>query len=208
MLTVLVKAALYPLNSASYKSMKAMQDVAPELKRIRETVADKTQQQLQMMELYKKRGVNPMGGCLPMLLQMPIFIGLYSALLNAIELRHAPFAFWIKDLSVSEHFLLLGLPVPVMVIMMVTAMLIQQWITPSAADPTQKKVMMIVPFIFGVMMAKMPAGLTLYMLTNILTSIAQQRALYANKNTRFGLTVTLAVSLGIFVLVFVLAKLG
>lgn len=207
-LTMMVKGALYPLNSASYKSMKAMQEIAPEMKRIRETVVDKNQQQLQMMELYKKKGVNPLGGCLPMLLQMPIFIGLYSALLYAIELRHAPFALWIHDLSVKERLMVGAVPIPVMVILMVIAMLVQQWITPSTADPTQKRVMLIVPFIFGLMMSGLPAGLTLYMLTNIFTSIAQQRALYSNKGARFGLFVTLGASFGIFALVFILTKIG
>ncbi len=206
-LTILVKAALFPLNSTSFKQMKAMQEIQPEVKRIRETITDKQQQQLEMMSLYKKRGVNPLGGCLPILLQMPIFIGLYSALMLAVELRHAPFALWVHDLSAPEKLMLGGFGIPVMVLLFITSMLIQQWITPSNIDPTQKKMMMVMPLIFGFMFAKMPAGLTLYYLTNNLISIGQQRAIQG-KGGKSAVLVTASVSLAVFLFAFALVKLG
>ena len=159
------------------------------------------------MSLYKKRGVNPLGGCLPILLQMPIFIGLYSALMLAVELRHAPFALWVHDLSAPEKLMLGGFGIPVMVLLFITSMLIQQWITPSNIDPTQKKMMMVMPLIFGFMFAKMPAGLTLYYLTNNLISIGQQRAIQG-KGGKSAVLVTASVSLAVFLFAFALVKLG
>ncbi|MCB0346430.1 MAG: membrane protein insertase YidC [Bdellovibrionales bacterium] len=197
LLTILVKVVLYPLNAASFKQMKAMQDLQPEVKRLRETVKDKQQQQLELMALYKKRNVNPLGGCLPMLVQMPIFIGLYSALLLAVELRHAPFALWVHDLSVKERLMMGDIGIPVMVILMVASMLVQQWITPSSADPAQKKMMMVMPIVFGFIFVNFPAGLTLYWLTNNLLSIAQQQALYKG-GARFSLKVTVLTSAALF----------
>lgn len=197
LLTILVKVVLYPLNAASFKQMKAMQELQPEVKRLRETVKDKQQQQLELMALYKKRNVNPLGGCLPMLVQMPIFIGLYSALLLAVELRHAPFALWVEDLSVRERLMVGDVGIPVMVILMVVSMLVQQWITPSSADPTQKKVMMVMPIVFGFIFINFPAGLTLYWLTNNLLSIAQQQALYKG-GAALSLKVTIGTSIAIF----------
>lgn len=207
LLTIIVRAALFPLNAASFKQMKAMQAVQPEIKRIRETITDKQQQQMELMNLYKKRGVNPLGGCLPMLLQMPIFIGLYSGLLLTIELRHAPFAFWITDLSAPEQLMVAGVGIPVMVILMVISMLVQQWMTPAAVDPAQKKVMMIMPVVFGFMFAKFPAGLTLYWLTSNLISIAQQKTLNV-LGPKVSLMATGAVSLGLFLLTWLLSAVG
>lgn len=206
-LTILVKAVLYPLNTASFKQMKAMQELQPEVKRIRETVKDRQQQQIELMSLYKKRGVNPMGGCLPLLIQMPVFIGLYSSLLLAIELRHAPFAFWIKDLSAPESLQVFGIGIPVLVLLMVISMLVQQWVTPTTADPMQKKVMLIMPLIFGFMFVNFPAGLTMYMLTNNLISIAQQQAMQ-RRNDRVALMAALGTAAGVFLLTFILAKIG
>jgi YidC/Oxa1 family membrane protein insertase len=206
-LTILVRTLLYPLNAASFKSMKAMQDLKPEIDRIREQVTDKQQQQLELMGMYKKHGVNPLGGCLPILLQMPIFIGLYSALMLAIELRHAPFALWVLDLSAPEKCMIAGFGVPVMVILFVLSMMVQQWTTPSQMDPVQKRVMMVMPIVFGFLFMNMPAGLTLYWLTNNIISIGQQKAMYKFGPTQAkkALGVTLAVAAVTFVLALLLS---
>ena len=208
LLTILVKLCVYPLNSSAFKQMKAMQDIAPELKRIKESVSDPRQQQVAMMELYKERGVNPLGGCLPILVQMPIFIGLYTALMIAIELRHAPFALWINDLSSQERLLIGGVTIPVMVILFVISMLVQQWMTPSNMDPVQKKVMLVMPLVFGFMFASMPAGLTLYWLTNNVISIGQQTALKREKASKSAFLVTLAVSGAVFAVASVLVLIS
>ena len=181
LLTILVKLALYPLNATSFKQMKKMQDLKPEMDRIKEEVKDKQQQQLQMMKLYKDNDANPLGGCLPMVLQMPIFIGLYSALQLAVELRHAPFGLWISDLSAAEQLIIAGFGVPVMIILFAGSMMIQQWTTPTAVDPAQKKAMLIMPVVMGFICAGFPSGLTLYMLTNNLISIGQQKALHRDE---------------------------
>ena len=207
MLTIIVKSLLYPLNASAFKQMKAMQDLAPELKKMKETITDKQQQQLEMMALYKKKGVNPLGGCLPILLQMPIFIGLYSALLLAIELRHAPFALWIQDLSSNERLMIGGIGIPVMVILFVASMLVQQMTTPSNMDPAQKRVMYIMPLVFGFMFASMPAGLTLYWLTNNVISIGQQMAMRRDSGKK-ALAITGGISIAVFVLGFLLTRLG
>ena len=207
MLTIIVKSLLYPLNASAFKQMKAMQDLAPELKRMKESITDKQQQQVEMMALYKKKGVNPLGGCLPILLQMPIFIGLYSALQIAIELRHAPFALWIHDLSSTERLMIGGIGIPVMVILFVASMLIQQMTTPSNMEPAQKRVMYIMPLVFGFMFASMPAGLTLYWLTNNVISIGQQMAMRRESGKK-ALAITGGVSLAVFVIGYLLTRLG
>lgn len=207
MLTIIVKLLLYPLTASSYKQMKAMQEIAPEMQKIKETITDKQQQQLAMMELYKKRNVNPLGGCLPMLLQMPVFFGLFSALQLSIELRHAPFAFWIHDLSAPERLMIGGMAIPVMVILFVLSMLIQQWTTPSTMDATQKRVMLVMPLVFGFMFSSMPAGLTLYWLTNNTISICQQMGLRKGGiKSAIGLTVSAAAA--VFGLAFILVKIS
>jgi len=205
-LTIIVKMAMYPLTASSFKQMKKMQDLAPELKKIRENVPDKQQQQLETMQLYKSRGVNPLGGCFPILLQMPVFIGLYSAIQLDTELRHAPFALWIQDLSAPEKMPFLGVGIPVMVILFVISMLVQQWTTPTAVDPAQKKAMMIMPLVMGFLFAKMPAGLTLYWLTNNLISIGQQSGL--RKSSASALQLTLGVATAVFLFAFALTKIG
>ena len=207
-LTILVKLALYPLNAASYKQMKAMQDLKPEMDRIREQFKDKQEQQMQLMGLYKKHGVNPVGGCLPVLLQMPIFIGLYSGLMLAVELRHAHFGLWIHDLSAPEKLMMGGIAIPVMVILFVASMIIQQATTPSQMDPAQKKMMMVMPLFLGFMFAKFPSGLTLYWLTSNLISIGQQKGLQRVHNDgKSGLIITLTVSVAVFVLAWVVTLL-
>jgi YidC/Oxa1 family membrane protein insertase len=186
-LTLLIKTALLPLSQASFKSMKAMQEVQPEMKALRERVKDPTQLNQEIMALYKRRGVNPMGGCFPIMIQIPVFFGLYQALLNAIELRHSPFALWITDLSAPEKLEMFGIGIPVMVLLMSASMIIQQWTTPNpSADPTQQKVMMFMPIVFAGMFIifPMPAGLVLYWLVNNLISITQQ--LYLRKTNQAG----------------------
>lgn len=186
-LTLIIKTALLPLSKASFKSMKAMQEIQPEMKALRERVKDPNQLNQEMMALYKRRGVNPMGGCFPMLIQIPVFFGLYQALLNAIELRHSPFALWITDLSSPEKLEIFGIGVPVMVLLMAASMIIQQWTTPNpSADPTQQKVMMFMPLVFAGMFIifPMPAGLVLYWLVNNIISITQQ--MYLRKTDQGG----------------------
>jgi YidC/Oxa1 family membrane protein insertase len=162
--------------------MKAMQKLQPEMERLREAYKDKPDQMNQaVMELYRKHKVNPLGGCLPMFLQMPVFLGLYNALLNAVELRHAPFAAWIQDLSAPDRLGDFQLPfvhgagIPVLTLVMGVSMLVQQKMTPTTtADPTQQRMMMLMPVVFTFMFINFPAGLTLYWLVNNILTIGQQ----------------------------------
>ena len=204
-LTILVRLAMYPLNSASFKQMKAMQEIKPEMDRIKEKIKDKQQQQVAMMELYKKKGVNPLGGCLPMVLQMPIFIGLYAALYLSVELRHAHFGAWINDLSAPEKLMITGsFGIPVLVILFVISMILQQWSTPTAMDPAQKKMMYIMPVVMGFMFASFPAGLTLYWLTSNLITVGQHKALhYSHDKGVSAFKITAAVSVVVFLIAFV-----
>lgn len=205
LLTLTVKTLFLPLTKASVNSMKAMQDLQPEMKALRERVKDPTQLNQEMMALYKKRGVNPMGGCLPMLIQVPVFLGLYNALLNAIELRHSPFALWINDLSSTERLDVFGVGVPVMVFLMGATFYVQQKLSPAALDPQQQKIMTFMPIIFTGMFLifPVPSGLTLYMLVNSTISIIQQQVL--KHDSRFSpLQATLLASFGIFSLGYIL----
>ncbi|RMD85165.1 MAG: membrane protein insertase YidC [Candidatus Dadabacteria bacterium] len=175
LLTLLIKALFLPLTKKSFKSMNAMQKLQPKIQKLREQYKnDPNRMNQELIALYKKEGVNPMGGCLPMLIQLPVFLGLYNALLNSIELRHAPFALWILDLSAPERLYIGGVGIPVMVVIMGISMFVQQWMTPSAMDPTQKKIMMFMPVMFTFLFLKFPAGLVLYWLTNNIVSIVQQ----------------------------------
>jgi YidC/Oxa1 family membrane protein insertase len=176
LLTCLVRAATLPLTQKSFRSMKDMQRIQPQLKRLQEQYKDdQAKLQKEMMELYKRNNVNPFAGCLPMVLQIPIFVGLYNALSHAIELRHAPFALWITDLSAPERMPLFGWHIPVMTILMGASMLVQQWLTPQqTADPAQRQVMMIMPIAFTFMFYNFPSGLVLYWLVSNLLGIAQQ----------------------------------
>ena len=168
LLTLVVKLALYPLSAAGYKSMANMRRVAPQMKRIQERYAsDREKLQKEMMALYKKEGANPLGGCLPMLLPMPIFLALYWVLLEAVELRHAPFIFWIEDLAVMDPYFVLP-------ILMAGSMYFMQTLNPQIGDPIQVKMMKAMPLVFGLIMLWFPAGLVLYWLVNNLLSIAQQ----------------------------------
>ncbi len=176
-LTLIVKTLMLPLSKASFSSMKKMQEVQPEIKALRERIKDPTQLNQEIFGLYQKRGINPMGGCFPIAIQIPVFLGLYNALLNSIELRHAGFALWITDLSAPERLELFGVGVPVMVLLMSASMILQQWTTPNpSADPQQQKMMMLMPVVFAGMFIiyPMPAGLVLYWLVNNIISITQQ----------------------------------
>ncbi|MFU8813864.1 MAG: membrane protein insertase YidC [Pseudomonadales bacterium] len=168
MLTFVVKLALYPLSAASYRSMANMRRVAPQMKRLQERYADDRQKLSQeMMALYKKEKVNPLGGCLPMLLPMPIFIALYWVLFESVELRHAPFFLWIQDLSAMDPYFILPL-------LMGASMYAQQLMSPAMGDPMQQRMMRLMPIMFTVLFLFFPAGLVLYWLVNNVLSIAQQ----------------------------------
>jgi len=168
LLTVLIKAAFFPLSAASYKSMAKMKLVTPRMTKLREQFGnDRARLNQAMMELYKTEKINPLGGCLPIVVQIPVFISLYWVLLASVELRHAPFYLWIHDLSAQDPYYVLPL-------LMMGSMLIQTKLNPVPPDPVQAKVMMIMPFAFGVMFFFFPAGLVLYWLVNNILSIAQQ----------------------------------
>ena len=180
LLTVLIKVLMAPLTHKSFVSMKQMQKLQPQMERLKEKFGnDKEKLNKEIMDLYRRNGVNPLGGCLPMVLQFPVFIGLYNALSTPIELRHASFM-WIKDLSRPDWESLpftLGswhLGVPILTILMGASMFLQQWMTPSAGDPNQRKMMMMMPLMFTFMFVSFPAGLTVYWLVNNLLSIGQQ----------------------------------
>ena len=168
LLTILVKLVLYPLSAASYKSMANMRRVGPQMKRLQERHADDRQKLSQeMMALYKKEKVNPLGGCLPMLLPMPIFIALYWVLFESVELRQAPFALWINDLSAMDPFFILPL-------LMGASMFVQQMLSPAVGDPMQVRMMKMMPIMFTVLFLFFPAGLVLYWLVNNVLGVAQQ----------------------------------
>ncbi len=168
LLTVLIKAIFYKLSETSYRSMAKIRKVAPRLKTLKERFGDDRQAMNKaMMDLYKKEKINPMSGCLPILVQIPVFIGLYWALLESVELRQAPFIFWIKDLSVMDPYFVLP-------VIMGASMIIQQKLNPAPLDPVQAKVMMALPIVFTVFFAFFPAGLVLYWVVNNILSIAQQ----------------------------------
>ncbi|MEE9492831.1 MAG: membrane protein insertase YidC [Gammaproteobacteria bacterium] len=167
-LTMLIKLVFFKLSEASYKSMANMRKLAPRLKSLKERYGDDKQKLNQaMMDMYKTEKINPLGGCLPVLVQIPVFIALYWVLLESVELRQAPFMLWLKDLSVADPYFVLPL------IMGVT-MLIQQKLNPAPMDPIQAKVMMVLPIVFTVFFAFFPAGLVLYWVVNNTLSIAQQ----------------------------------
>jgi YidC/Oxa1 family membrane protein insertase len=168
LLTVLIKIVFFPLSAASYKSMAKMKLITPRLQKLREMYANDRQKMNQaMMELYKTEKINPLGGCFPILVQIPVFIALYWVLLAAIELRHAPFMLWIKDLSALD-------PYYVLPILMTATMVLQTRMNPVPPDPVQARVMQIMPFVFSIFFFFFPAGLVLYWLVNNILSIAQQ----------------------------------
>ncbi len=167
-LTILIKLAFYKLSETSYRSMANMRRMAPELTRLKELYGDDKQKMNQeMMALYKREKVNPLGGCLPILVQIPVFIALYWVLVESVQLRQAPFMLWIKDMAIPDPYYVLPL------IMGVT-MFIQQKLSPAPPDPVQAKVMMALPVVFTFMFLWFPAGLVLYWVVNNVLSIAQQ----------------------------------
>ncbi|NBA97024.1 membrane protein insertase YidC [Pseudomonas sp. R5(2019)] len=167
-LTMLIKGLFFPLSAASYKSMARMRAVAPKLAALKEQFGDDRQKMSQaMMELYKKEKINPLGGCLPILVQMPVFLSLYWVLLESVEMRQAPWMFYITDLSIKDPFFILP-------IIMGATMFIQQQLNPTPPDPMQAKVMKLMPIIFTFFFLWFPAGLVLYWVVNNCLSIAQQ----------------------------------
>jgi len=188
LLTVLIKLVFWPLSHQSSQSMKTLQKIQPKLKKIQEKYKDdKERLNKEIMQLYKTYKVNPLGGCLPMLLQIPVFFALYKVLLQSIELRHAPFFLWINDLSAPDRLMIgdLIIPfiggIPVLTILMGISMWFQQKMTPTTMDPTQAKIMQFLPVIFTFMFLSFPSGLVLYWLVNNVLSIVQQY--YINKYT-------------------------
>jgi YidC/Oxa1 family membrane protein insertase len=171
-LTIVIKMILFPLTHKSFKSMKGMQKIAPYIKVIQERhKGDRQKINEEMIGLYKKYKVNPLGGCLPMLLQIPVFISLYHALFFSIELRGAPFMLWIQDLSAQD-------PYYVTPVLMGATMFLQQKMTPSTADPVQQKIFMFMPILFTFLFITFPAGLVIYWTVNNLLTIAQQYYIY------------------------------
>ena len=165
---MLIKAAFFQLSAASYKSMANMRRVQPQMVDIKERYAEDKQKQSQaMMELYKKEKINPLGGCLPILVQMPVFIALYWVLMESVELRQAPFFGWIKDLAVMDPYFILPL-------VMGASMWFQQRLNPPPPDPMQARIMQWLPIIFTFFFLWFPAGLVLYWVANNLLSILQQ----------------------------------
>lgn len=168
LLTVLIKLAFFPLSAASYRSMAKMRLVAPKLEKIKQQYGDDRERlNHAMMDLYKTEKINPLGGCLPMLIQIPVFIALYWAILSSVELRHAPFFGWITDLSATDPYYVLPL-------IMGISMLIQSKLNPVPPDPMQAKLMQVMPIVFSVVFFFFPAGLVLYSVVNNILSIAQQ----------------------------------
>jgi YidC/Oxa1 family membrane protein insertase len=175
LLTVLIKVLFWPLAQKSIVSMREMQKLQPQMAKLRERYKDDAQQlQKEMMELYRRHRVNPFSGCLPMLVQLPVFIGLYNTLINAIELRHAAFFWWVNDLSAPERLSVGGIGIPVLALAMGVSMLVQQWMTPASGDPTQRRIMMLMPVMFTFMFINFPSGLVLYWLVNNVLTIVQQ----------------------------------
>jgi len=167
-LTITVKALFYKLSEMSYRSMAKMRKVAPRIQKMKEQFGDDRQAMSKaMMDMYKREKINPMGGCFPILVQMPVFISLYWVLLQSVEMRHAPFALWITNLTDKDPFFVLP-------VLMGISMFIQQKLNPAPVDPIQQKVFQIMPFAFTIMFAFFPSGLVLYWVVNNILSITQQ----------------------------------
>jgi YidC/Oxa1 family membrane protein insertase len=168
LLTILIKLAFFPLSAASYRSMAKMRIVAPKLEKIKQQYSDDREKlNRAMMDLYKTEKINPLGGCLPMLIQIPVFIALYWAILSSVELRHAPFFGWISDLSAADPYFVLPA-------IMGISMMLQSRLNPTPPDPLQAKLMQLMPIVFSVVFFFFPAGLVLYSVVNNVLSIAQQ----------------------------------
>ncbi len=166
--TILIKLIFFKLSETSYRSMANMRKIGPRIQALKDRHGDdKQRMQKALMDMYKKEKINPLGGCLPMLVQLPFFIALYWVLLESVEMRQAPWIFWINDLSVKDPFFVLPL-------IMAVSMFVQQKLNPTPPDPMQAKMMMYLPVIFGIMFAFFPSGLVLYWVVNNLLSITQQ----------------------------------
>lgn len=184
LMTAAIRLAFLPLSIKSQRSMLKMQRLQPQMTKLREKYKDNNEQlQRETMDLYKRNHVNPLGGCAPMALQLPIFIGLYEALLNSVELRHAPFVGWINDLSVPDCLHISWMPqlplvpchgLPVLVLLMGLSSFAQQYLTPTSPDPNQQKMMMLTPLIFTVMLINFPSGLSLYYFASNMLGVIQQ----------------------------------
>jgi YidC/Oxa1 family membrane protein insertase len=183
-LTLLIKIVLWPLGAKSYKSMSEMKKIQPLMKEIREKYKDdKKKMNEEVMALYRTYKINPLGGCLPMVVQIPVFFALYRMLYQAIELRHAPFFLWINDLSAPDRLFDFGFSIPfmqppygipVLTLVMGASMILQQKMSPPMGDPAQAKMMMLMPVVFTVIFINFSSGLVLYWLVNNIFSIAQQ----------------------------------
>jgi YidC/Oxa1 family membrane protein insertase len=173
-MTIIVRLVLYPLTYKGMVSMNKLKELAPKVKELQKKYGDDKQKlNMHMMELYKKHGANPMGGCLPILLQIPVFFAVYRVLQNAIELKGAAWIFWVQDLAIKDPYFILP-------VLMGITMFLHQRITPTTfTDPMQEKIMKFLPLIFTFFFVTFPAGLTLYWFTNNLASIVQQ--FYVNK---------------------------
>ena len=170
-LTITVKAVFYKLSEMSYKSMAKMRKVAPRIQKMKEQFGDDRQAMSKaMMDMYKREKINPMGGCFPILVQMPVFISLYWVLLESVEMRHAPFVLWLTNLTDKDPYFVLP-------VLMGVSMYIQQKLNPAPIDPIQQKVFQIMPFAFTIMCAFFPSGLVLYWVVNNILSIAQQNVI-------------------------------
>lgn len=184
LLTVVVRLLVLPMSIKGQRSMMKMQRLQPQVEKIREKFkGDQERLNREMVDLYKRNHVNPMGGCLPMAIQLPVFFGLYYALLNAVELRQAPFVGWIKDLSAPDCLPIAGMPaipftdlhgIPVLVLLMTITALAQQWMMPRNPDPSQQKMMMYMPVVFSLIFLQLPAGLSLYYFASNLLGVVQQ----------------------------------
>jgi YidC/Oxa1 family membrane protein insertase len=168
LLTLLIKAVFFPLSAASYKSMARMKEITPRMQQLRERFkSDPQKMNAALMELYKTEKVNPFGGCLPVVVQIPVFISLYWVLLSSVEMRGAPWVLWIHDLSQQDPYFILP-------VLMAVSMFVQTKLNPTPPDPVQAKMMMFMPIAFSVMFFFFPAGLVLYYVVNNVLSIAQQ----------------------------------
>jgi len=172
-ITLIVKGGMYPLTKAQYSSMARMRELAPKMAQLKERFGDDKQKMSQAtMEMYRKEKVNPAGGCLPLLLQMPIFLALYWVFLESVELRHAPFVFWIQDLSAMDPFFVLP-------VLMGASMYVMQKLQPmTIQDPMQQKIMQYMPVVFSIFMAWFPSGLVLYWFVSNLISIVQMKIIF------------------------------
>ncbi len=192
LVTIVLRVLMLPMSIKSQRSMMRMQRLQPQMQRLKEKFKGEPEKlNREMMDLYKRNHVNPLGGCLPLLIQLPIFVGLYQALLNAIELRHAPFILWVHDLSAPDCLHVGWLPmipfttcqgIPVLVILMGLSTFVQQWMSPTSPDPQQQRMMMLMPVIFTVLLINFPAGLSLYYFSSNVLGIIQQ--LFLNREFR------------------------